>query len=135
MPSRSTSPTPADEDFWDSRVGPFYDAAGAAALTRMTPSELALCVAAGDVLEVTTSHGTPLYPSFQFGPRGDLLPALRVVTHALLPISDDLWDVALWLSTPTQAFDGRSAIEILKAGDTDPVVALAHRDARRLTGP
>jgi hypothetical protein len=133
MPSRSASL--GNSDFWDSRVGPFYDAAGAAAFTGMMPTELALCITAGDVLEVTTSDGTPLYPTFQFGPRGELLPALRVVANTLLPISDDLWDVALWLVTPTLAFDRRSAIEMLRAGDTEPVVALARGDVRRLTGP
>ena len=133
MRSRSTNATPEDATFWDSRVGPFYDAAGVRALTRLTPTELASCVAAGDVLEVITSDGTPLYPTFQFGPRGELLPALRIVAHTLLPISDDSWDVALWLVTPSAAFDGTNAAELLKAGKDEYVVSAAQRDEERLS--
>jgi len=133
MPSRSATTTLADANFWDSRVGPFYDAAGAAALTQKTPSDLALCVAAGDVVEVITSDGVPLYPSFQFGPRGELLPALRITAQTLLPISDDSWDVALWLVTPSAAFDGKNATELLKAGEFEHVISAARRDKERLS--
>ena len=113
-------------------MGPFYDAAGVRALTRLTPTELASCVAAGDVLEVITSDGAPLYPTFQFGPRGELLPALRILTQILFPTSDDLWDVALWLVTPSAAFDGKNASELLKAGKDEPVLSAAQRDIERL---
>ena len=114
-------------------MGPFYDSASAAALAQKTPPELALCVAAGDVLEVITSDGVPLYPSFQFGPRGELPPALRIFSHTLLPISDDMWDVALWLVTPSAAFDGKNAIELLKAGEEEHVISVARRDKERLS--
>jgi hypothetical protein len=114
-------------------VGPFYDAAGVRALTRLTPAELARRGAAGDVLEVITSDGTPLYPTFQLGPRGELLPALRILTQTLLPTSDDSWDVALWLMTPSAAFDGKTAAELLKVGEDEPVLSAAQRDAERLS--
>ena len=114
-------------------MGPFYDAAGVRALTRLTPTELARCVAAGDVLELITSDGTPVYPTFQFGPRGELLSALRIVVHTLLPISDDSWDVALWLVTPSAAFDGKTAVELLKAGKDEYVISAARRDQERLS--
>ena len=132
MRSRSTNATPEDATFWDSRVGPFYDAAGVRALTQLTPTELASRVAAGDVLEVITSDGVPLYPVFQFGPRGEFLPALRILTQILLPTSDDLWDVALWLTTHSDAFNGKNATELLKAGEDEPVLSAARRDIERL---
>jgi hypothetical protein len=119
-------------DFWDLRVGPFYDAAGVASLTGLTSVELTLHTETDEVLKVETTDGTALFPSFQFGPRGELLPGLRAVTRSLLPVSDDRWDVAIWLNALTPRFHGRSAAEALRAGDVEAVIALAQRDGRIL---
>jgi hypothetical protein len=130
-----TSGTPrvsmADElGFWGTSLGPFYDEVGAARAARLSPAQLERTVQAGDVLELRTSDGARLYPVFQFGPHGELLPHVGLVTAILRPICDDLWDAALWLRTPTHRFSGRSAADLLRDGDAVPVFAAARRDGR-----
>ena len=132
MPETGTLADIVSDNFWDARVGPFYDADGVAKLTGLSAVELASRVQAGDALAVITSDGVLIYPVFQFGAHGLLLPALRTVAEILRPISDDEWDVATWLVTRSDRFGGMSAASVLRAGDVDVVLAAAHRDARML---
>ena len=128
MADAGTDGTSDRDDFWDERVGPFYDRSGALPLTGLLEVEFKAKVSTDDILEVLTSDGVQLYPSFQFGPLGELLPGLRGLVEILRPLSDDLWDVAIWLATPTERVDGRSAAEVLKAGGLDSVVEIALHD-------
>jgi hypothetical protein len=130
MADMSTS-RPANEhagSFWDTRVGPYYDELGVQTVAGLTDTELAAQIASNRVLAVTTDDGSLLFPVFQFGPRGESLPALPRITALLRPISDDLWDVALWLHTPTKRFGGMSAVELLHSGRTSEVLRAAERD-------
>jgi hypothetical protein len=119
---------PDRDEFWNKRVGPFYERSGALATTELPATAFEGRVDAGEILEVMTSDGAQLYPSFQFGPHGELLPGLRDLIGILLPFSDDLWDVAAWLATPTDRFGGRSAAEALRVGEIDSVLKFARRD-------
>jgi hypothetical protein len=119
-------------DFWDSRVGPFLDLAGLHQLTGLDTHEIHARAASGEILEVVTRDQARLYPAFQFGAGGGLLPGLPQVLRYLSPISDDLWDVALWLATPSALFDGLCAADMLQAGDTARVLVAAERDGRIL---
>jgi hypothetical protein len=115
-------------DDWDTSVGPFLDAGGAQLLTGLSASELGDHIASNTVLAVTTSDGISLFPVFQFGPHGELLPGMDSVTSLLLPICDDSWDLALWFCTKSLEFDGLSAAELLRAGEIKRVRTIAKRD-------
>lgn len=124
--------TSREPDFWDSRIGPFLDASGLQQLTGLDRREIDARVAAGEILEVITSDQAHLYPSFQTSAGGGLLPGLAEVMGCLAEISDDRWDVALWLLEPSSRFNGLCAADILRAGDIARVVEAAERDARVL---
>jgi hypothetical protein len=118
-------------NFWDSHVGPFYDADGVLVLLRTTGAALQQMVETDAVLAVTTSDGTLLFPTFQFGPHSKLLPGLQQIAGILRPFSDDNWDIALWLATPVPQFGDRPAADSLHSGDIDIVLSEAQRDASR----
>jgi hypothetical protein len=125
--------TTDDSNFWSSHVGPFYDIGGVLAVIGDTEAALDQMVSAGEVLMVLTLDGTKLFPSFQFGPHGELLPSLTMISRLLQPIVDDSWDVALWLTTPISSLDDRSCAEVLLTDDASTVIALAHRDGNILS--
>jgi hypothetical protein len=135
MADMSTSPPDNEQagSVWDTRVGPYYDELGVQTVTGLTDTELAAQIASNRVLAVTTGDASLLFPVFQFGPHGELLPALPKIAALLDPISDDLWDVALWLHTPTKRFGGMSAVELLHSGRTREVLSAAERDGQILS--
>jgi hypothetical protein len=118
--------------FWDDNVGPFYDHAGLQQLTTLSVRSIDAAVVAGDLLGVVTSDNLMLFPVFQFGERGELLPGLSDVAAALVPISDDTWDIALWLLTPSDDFGGLTAAECLREGHAELVLRMAQRDGQVL---
>lgn len=123
------APDGAEEaSYWDTTVGPILDDQGAQALTGLAPEELASHVESGAVLAVVTSDGVSVIPAFQFGPLGELLPEMRSVARLLGPMADDSWDKALWLRTRSRSFNGLSAAELLRAGETEKVLSAAMRD-------
>jgi hypothetical protein len=123
---------PTNQEFWTSRIGALYDANGVLKLTKLSKTALRDRLAALEILAVTTVDGDVLFPAFQFGDDGKLLPAAATVTHLLEPIADDSWDVALWLNTRTSRFDGRRAVDEMRAGRIADVLRWAERDGRIL---
>jgi hypothetical protein len=120
-------------DFWDANIGPFYDQAGVEELTKLMSVDIDISVAAGDLLGVVTSDNVMLFPVFQFSESGELLPGLSDVAAALRPISDDTWDIALWLSTASADFGGLTAAKTLRDGQTELVLTMAKRDGQILS--
>ena len=114
---------------YDAKGGPFYDAAGLATLRGVTRQAIHAQMKKRHILGVKTGDGDTLFPAFQFGPRGEPLPQLREVLSALVPGDVDGWGSALWLNTPVTRFSGRTAVELLRAGDVSPVLAAAAHDA------
>ncbi|MGY4856860.1 hypothetical protein [Cryobacterium sp. AP23] len=131
-PSRDLAPSgEAQLDPWDALIGPFHDDVGLAQILGMTPETLLRHVVTGAVLCTVTADGTRLYPQFQFGPAGDLLPHLTDVLSALRLAGRDDWGHAQWLTAPVDRYGGRSAATMLRDGDAERVIADAARDARR----
>jgi hypothetical protein len=120
------------KDFWDVTVGPFYDAPGLLKWLGVTQQVLQDMTESEMLLSVATAEGDLLYPTFQFGPAGEALPHLAEIVRLLEPITDDNWDKAIWLNTPTTTFDGRTAADSLRDGDAELVLAAAARDGRVL---
>jgi hypothetical protein len=128
----SVMPSLRQSDFWDVTVGPFYDAHGLMMWFGVTRHVLEGRTQAGTILSVSTREGDLLYPTFQFGPAGEALPHLAEIVRMLEPVTDDNWDKAIWLNTPTPTFDGRTAADSLRDGDAELVLAAAARDGRVL---
>jgi len=120
--------------FWDRKIGPFLDAAGVLNVAALSEHELTVCEEFGDILALpTVGHLDVLYPAFQFGRRGELLPGLREVSRALSEIGIDTWDIALWLTTVRKIYGGKCAIDLIHTGRTEEVVAAAIQDGKNPT--
>lgn len=112
-------------DTLDGRVGPFYDTTGLLEKLQMSSDMLDALVRTGDVLEVVSSDGYPLFPAFQFGQVAQPLPRLRDVLAELDPGQVDPWGDAVWLNAPAEELEGVSPATALRLGRTEDVVRLA----------
>lgn len=128
-PPEDVGDASAAPDPWDALIGPFYDESSLAALLRASPVTIDSLVADGAILCTTTDDSTKLYPTFQFGPAGELLPGLSTVLPVLRRAGSDDWSHALWLNAPVERFEGRSAADLLRHGDLARAVSAAERDA------
>jgi hypothetical protein len=119
---------------WQEKIGPFYAASAIATWKGVSRQHIHKLRNQGVLLGVqTTDAKTLLFPAWQFGPGGEPLPHLRQVLEALLPAARDEWSQALWLNVKTPRFGGRSAADLLKLSDPQPVLDAARNDARRLS--
>lgn len=113
-------------------VGPFYTTASLTALRKVTREAIRQASARGDILRLWTSDAKAVFPAFQFGPRGELLPGLRAVLDVLTEGHEDPWLWAQWLNAgsdgPAAARSATNA-ELLRAGQTSVVLERARRTA------
>lgn len=123
--------------YLDRKVGPFLDARGVRFVAALDGDELIVAERFYDVISISVHRGDgsgrldKLYPAFQFGTHGELLPGLREVSCVLWPASKtDTWYLALWLRTRRDAFEGRTPAEILRAGIVAPVLQQAEDDVK-----
>jgi hypothetical protein len=82
----------------------------------------------GSLLAVL-DRGAYRFPRWQFDPRGPdgLLPGLPDVLEALDP--QPAFSKLVFLTRPNKTLDGREPRELLRRGDTDRVLAVAHAAA------
>lgn len=111
--------------FWDRKVGPFFDDIGVMNVAALTTDELQTSRHFGDILALEVDDHDFLYPTFQFGDRGELLPRLRDVVQVLRPSMSDEWDIALWLRTASNRLDGRSPARLLQLGQAPIAISAA----------
>ncbi|TFD14624.1 hypothetical protein E3T42_11465 [Cryobacterium sp. TMT4-10] len=109
-------------------MGPFYDGASLMRLLAISTEELDRASNAGEILRTRTADGTDLYPSFQLNASVERLAGLREVLTVLDPGLDDPWGDALWLTAVVRRFEGRSAAELMRNGELEPVLAAARQD-------
>ncbi|MEO7236711.1 MAG: hypothetical protein ABIW80_15235 [Lapillicoccus sp.] len=98
---------------WDAAIGPFYDTAGLMQWLGVSRQALADRVRRGTLLACRTSDGHLLYPILQFGRTGQVRPGVIDVVGILGRAGADGWAVGVWLTTPSAAFDGESAVDHL----------------------
>jgi hypothetical protein len=79
----------------------------------------------GNLLAVPGPSNRRIYPTLQFKQDGSVVEGLRVVCAAL-PTSNP-WTILNFLARPDDRLDGRTPIDVLKAGDVDLVVEAARR--------
>ena len=121
----------ASDHAWDELIGPFLDEVGVETLLHASTDFVTQRVDNGEIICTVTEDSTKLYPTFQFGPSGELLPHLADVLAVLRQEEEDDWGLALWLNAPVRAFGGRSATALLREGRADQVIEVAVHDAHR----
>ena len=118
-------------DLRDEAIGPFYDTSGLRTWLGLSRQRLAQLVKERKLLGLQSEDAKWLYPSFQFGPAGELLPRLNDVMSILSPMTE--MTIALWLNGGLDEWEGRTAAEMLHLGGQHlkQVMAKAHEDAAR----
>lgn len=108
-------------------VGPFYRAEDLAAWKGITLEAVDELVRERRLLALTSSSGTLEYPTFQFGPTGELLPYLAEVLELVDPDGLDGLGSALWLNRRAERFGGLTPVQKLRAGGAVEVLDAARQ--------
>lgn len=115
------------------RFGRFFTSDTARnALGSITRQALKSRVENNRLLRVETADGKFIYPELQFDGSGGLVQGLAKILQVLLPAAADEWVVLYWLTAPLDAFEGRTAIDVLKNGtptERRSIANLAKEDA------
>ena len=120
---------PASHPF-DEVIGPFYDTPGLTQWLQITRQALHQRLKAASVLGCPLDDGSVVYPAWQFLDNGATLPGLAEVLKSLSSGTGDAWQIALWLSAPSEDLDGASVRDWLRANRSrEPVLALARQSA------
>lgn len=113
-------------------IGPFHTTASLTALRKVTREAIRQASVRGDILRLWTSDAKAVFPAFQFGPNGELLPGLRAVIEVLADGHADPWLWAQWLNGRSDAAassQSETNAELLRAGRGDVVLENARRTA------
>jgi len=113
--------TDRDVEEW-ADVGPFCDTATVASILGVTVAAVRSRRARGSLLAMRTGSGAWVYPVWPFD--GDVLPGLAKVLRVLSVGNVSGWTVATWLRTPEAEFDGRTPLEVLRAGGEEDLILL-----------
>lgn len=104
----------------DQPLGPFYDTAGLVAWLGISRQALFDRVQRGTVLACRTADGHLVYPSLQFGRHGAVRPGIQDAVGAFVRRGVDGWSIGAWLTTPSEVFDGHSAVDYLVVHRSSP---------------
>jgi hypothetical protein len=113
----------------DEPLGPFYDTGGLVSWLGISRQALFDRVRRGTVLACRTADGHLLYPSLQFGRNGAVRPGVQEAVGAFVRRGIDGWSVGAWLTTPTDIFDGHSAVDYLVVHRSSAAAIAAVADA------
>lgn len=116
---------------WAKIVGPCYTAESVGRALGWTSTQVTLAVDSLSLLELETSDGMCLYPSFQIAD-GRIVDGVGDVLRVLATGTKGRWTWAQWLNTPVDDETRQpapSAIEQLRAGLLDEVLLDAHHTA------
>lgn len=104
-------------------------------LGSITPQALNDRIKKNTILRLKDSKGHNRYPRFQFSD-GTVNPNIQKIIQTLLKGHFTGWEAAIWLTTPSQAYDGKSAVEYMKEspGNFAKVLAHAQGDVYNLYG-
>lgn len=113
LAERMAATLPVAAHPFDVELGPFYDTAGLSRWWGVSRQALADRVRRGTLLACRTSDGHLVYPAFQFARDGAVRPGIAEAIAVFARAGVDGWTAAVWLTTPTAAFDGDSAVDHL----------------------
>lgn len=118
----------ADDRAWSDELGPVYTQSQVSTLLDKSKQAVS---SDRTLLRLTMRSGRVGYPVFQFD--GDVVvKGVRDIVEILTPAVATSWTIASWLTSP-QPDTGHSAMELLRAGRVDDVVAAARRSASRMS--
>ncbi|HET8768607.1 MAG TPA: hypothetical protein VFM86_14880 [Pedococcus sp.] len=120
----------------DQPLAPFYDTTGLVSWLGISRQALFDRVRRGTVLACRTADGHLVYPSLQFGRTGQVRPGVQEAVGAFTRAGVDGWVTGTWLTTPSEVFDGESAVDYLvvhrsSAAAVARVASAAAADAAR----
>lgn len=113
LAGRMTATLPRAAHPLDVELGPFYDTAGLSGWWGVSRQALADRVRRGTLLACRTSDGHLVYPAFQFARDGSVRPGIVDAVAVFARHRVDGWTAAVWLTTPSPAFDDHSAVDHL----------------------
>lgn len=135
LPGRRMCKTVGEQQFLDKRFGSFFMSETACgALQGISLQALDNLVDANSLLCVDTADGKRIYPELQFDDAGSLVQGLPGIFQILLPAATDGWTVLYWLTAPLDAYESRTAVEVLQSGnarETEAILKMAKKDAAR----
>lgn len=132
LADRVVAAAPSQPSPLEGLTGPFYGTAGLRAWLGVTRQALADRVRGKRLLGMRTGDGTWVYPAWQFTDDRRTIPHLAEVLRALAAGSDEPWTWALWLTAPSEDWQGLPAWRYLAdGGDLAPVLFEARVDAAR----
>lgn len=119
---------------WVEHLGPMYDVDGVRRLLGRpgAPVSRQAVSKRRGLLALTTGSGRVVYPAFQFV-GGSPLPDLAQVLAALPETVVSRWTVAAWLVSTEPTLDDARPVDLLAAGQVEPVLRAAHDWASLLT--
>lgn len=110
--------------------GPLYTSAGLAEWRGVSRQAIYQARRAGRIIGV--KHGNRvLYPWFQFGQRGELLPGLREILPVLTSQGFDDWEMIDWLASPAADLSGDTPLRRLAQRDIQSVLGAAKSAERK----
>jgi|GEM_PF-1763845 len=118
----------ADDQAWAGQLGPAYRQGDVARLLGKTRQAVS---ADRGLLRLEMRDSEIGYPVFQFQGRQPLA-GIREIVRTFQPAVTSTWTTASWLTSPATELDGRTPLEALRAGELEPVLALARRTAAAL---
>lgn len=134
-PAKGAGRTAVPEDStahpYNTLIGPFYDSVGVALRLKVTTETVRKHAGLHRLLGCRTAEGTLVYPTFQFGDDDAPLPGLQDVLSTMSEGTNDSWQVALWLRTPSEQLRGATPVDALLEGKAEAVERLAEHTAIR----
>ncbi len=118
----------ADDQAWAEQLGPAYRQGDVARL--LGKSRQAVSADRG-LLRLRMRDGEIAYPVFQFDGRRQL-PGIRELVRVFEPVVATAWTTASWLTSPAPELDDRTPLVLLREGERERVLSLAHRTASTL---
>lgn len=92
-----------------------YTATTASKFLGISYEELNRRVENHEILRLRDNTGHARYPGFQFSPDGSITPHLQKIIQTLHEQGFTEWQAALWLTTESSLYDGKSPIEFMQA--------------------
>lgn len=119
------------DDPYPAAIGPVHDISGVAGRLNLSDKAIEQHIARNELLACPTAEGMQVFPAFQFNDDGQLIPGLGTVLQTMVEGTEDRWQIALWLSTPSEDLRGQRPYEALKAGRVKAVEKSARQTAVR----
>ena len=102
-------------DLMKSVIRDGYSATTTCKFLGVSYEELSRMVDDREVLRLRDGNGNPRYPRFQFSSDGSVIPHLQRVIQTLLGRGFTERQAALWLTTKSSLYDGKSPVEFMQA--------------------